>query len=77
MLANKRGREYARIIPEAKLLLETDLPAHEDTALSAQDFIDSLENSLCGLAEIRLCGPVQLAEQILDTSKQLLCNCAS
>lgn len=46
MLATKRGREYARVIPLRQLLLETDAPPGLDSAYSAE----ALERSLLSTA---------------------------
>lgn len=53
MLAVKRGRAYVRAIPVERLLLETDMPAHEGDSFSADVWRDSLESSLAALAEAR------------------------
>lgn len=72
MLASKRGREYARIIPEPQVLLETDLPARVQTSIGAQDYIDSLEITLLQLAKLRSCNAEQLANHIRAHSKSLI-----
>lgn len=53
MLATRRGREYARQIPEGKLLTETDLPPKEGEPFSAAEIVASLERTLATLQEIR------------------------
>ena len=72
MLASKRGREYARIIPEAQLLLETDLPARAQTSIGAKDYLDSLESTLQQLAKLRSCDVGQLANRIRAQSENLI-----
>lgn len=53
MLATKRGREYARVLPEDRLLLESDLPGHEGDACDAARIVDELAATLETLAGIR------------------------
>lgn len=72
MLATKRGRAYARAIPEDHLLLETDLPAREGDTWSAQTWKAQLEETLALLAETRSVDPARLAETLARTSAQLL-----
>lgn len=52
-LATRRGREYARVIPVDRLLLETDLP---EEACNSYDFArigGSLARALAGIEEVR------------------------
>lgn len=42
MLATKRGREYARQIPDTQLLFETDWPEGRDIAVSFDDYLAAL-----------------------------------
>lgn len=72
MLATKRGRAYARAIPEKRLLLETDAPAREDTPWSAQQWRTQLEETLAMLADARATSPAHLAETLATTSAFLL-----
>lgn len=53
MLRTRRGREYARQIPEGQLLTETDLPPEEDKPFSAEEIAASLERTLSQLETIR------------------------
>ena len=53
MLSTRRGREYARQIPEDKLLTETDLPPKEGEPFSAAEIVASLERTLSQLEAIR------------------------
>lgn len=53
MLRTRRGREYARRIPEAKLLTETDLPPHEGEPFCTGEIVASLERTLATLQDIR------------------------
>ena len=53
MLATKRGREYARQVPVAQLLTETDLPPHEGEPFPISEVIASLERTLDTLTAIR------------------------
>lgn len=52
-LATRRGREYARVLPEERLLLETDLPASEGAPGSVDEVISSLERAAQAVAEAR------------------------
>lgn len=72
MLATKRGREYARILPEDRLLLETDAPPklHEPYALD--EVASSLERAACTLASIRGCDRDALKQAIAQRSRELL-----
>ena len=71
MLATKRGREYARIIPEKQLLLESDLP-EEGTEGSAAQIDRALADAHTQLACIRQVESEALGNQILKTSSALL-----
>ncbi len=52
-LATRRGREYARVLPEGRLLLETDLPASEGTPGGTDEVIASLGRAARAIAEAR------------------------
>lgn len=52
-LATKRGREYARIIPEKSLLIETDYPPGEGWAGPAEAVSESLTYAVEGIALAR------------------------
>lgn len=52
-LKTKRGREYAKVYPKDKLLIETDLPFSDHTNISSADIVDSLKRALIGLSEAR------------------------
>ena len=71
MLATRKGREYARQIPLAQLLLETDLPYEKDgpVARTAQAHATLLRQTLTDLCELR-CEDVTSA--IATTSRHLL-----
>lgn len=73
MLATKRGREYARIIPEDRLLLETDAPPQLDAPWNAQDLEASLARTLDAVAAIRNVDSHDLGAHIAQTSLSLLC----
>lgn len=72
MLATRRGREYARQLPEAQILLETDLPPKEGEDFPAVAFVAQLERTLAQLAEIRRVDTGRLGEAIAATSAHLL-----
>lgn len=72
MLASKRGREYARQTPIARLLLETDAPPGLDAPYSADALETSLSGALAILADIRHQSPDELAHAIAATGARLL-----
>lgn len=72
MLSTKRGREYARIIPEERLLVESDLPAAAGEPTSVRDVTRSLESVIDGLARIRGTDLERLRESIGARSDVLL-----
>lgn len=72
MLSTKRGREYARIIPEECLLVESDLPAAANEPASARDVKRNLESVIDGLARIRGTDLERLRESIGARSDVLL-----
>lgn len=72
MLSTKRGREYARIIPEGRLLIESDLPAARDEPVNACDVKRDLESVLDGMACIRDTNHELLRETINAHSRELL-----
>ncbi len=53
MLASRRGREYAKLIPEERLLLETDWPAADDPHATPAAWEADLTCALSTLEEIR------------------------
>lgn len=72
MLETRRGREYARIIPEDRLLLETDAPSRQGKLWSAGLWREQLHLGLRELARIRNVPEGRLAEAIAATSSRLL-----
>lgn len=72
MLQAKRGREYARQIPENKLLLETDYPTSPVDPCTAADIEASLGRTLERLAAIRHISKVNLTANVAATTKSLL-----
>ena len=72
MLASKRGREYARVVPEDRLLLETDAPPGLDAPYSADGLRASLETALSRIAEIRGVEREALRDRVTRTSARLL-----
>lgn len=72
MLATKKGREYARIIPEDRLLLETDAPPQLDVTYESAAIEGSLERSLKLIAGIRGVDSKSLGDLIAQDSARLL-----
>ena len=70
MLQTKRGREYAKLVPHDRLLLETDLPPETDSAFSVEEWLADLSQALGELEGIRHEG---LASIIAQNSNALLC----
>ena len=71
MLATRKGREYARQVPLARLLLETDLPCEPDgpVARTAQAHAALLRQALTELCELR---SEDVASAVAATSRHLL-----
>lgn len=72
MLKSKRGREYARQLPEGRLLLETDAPPGLDAPYSADALEASLAKALATIAEIRGTSQDAIGRTIATTSAALL-----
>lgn len=72
MLATRKGREYARQLPEDRLLLETDYPPKLDTPCPADQIAFALERTLDQLAGLRGSERAELAALIAQTSSRLL-----
>lgn len=72
MLASKRGREYARQLPENRLLLETDAPPGLDAPYSADELEASLTRALETIAHLRHVDADALGTTIARTSARLL-----
>jgi TatD DNase family protein len=69
MLSTRRGREYARVLPADRLLLETDLPPESDSAFALDAWEADIREALAQLESIR---GEAMAAQLADTSIQLL-----
>ena len=72
MLASKRGREYARILPGDRPLIESDLPASQGAALSVEELAAELAWVIDELAHIRGVETESLREAINARSEALL-----
>ena len=72
MLKTKRGRAYARAIPEGRLLIETDFPGKPGTTALAVDVAPRLERTMSLLAAARGDDARSLASAIADASERLL-----
>lgn len=69
-LKTGKGREYVKLIPPDKLLLETDLPARDGDVVTAQDIEVSLQNALSSIESAR--GDKRICIQIETNSRMLL-----
>ena len=72
MLKTKRGRAYARAIPEGRLLIETDFPSKPTPMAIPQDVSLRLGRTMSLLAEARGADERSLAATIAATSERLL-----
>ena len=72
MLATNRGREYARIIPLERLLLESDMPSKEHAHYTPAQWNADLTEALIAIAEARETSPETVLETIHPTSDRLL-----
>ena len=77
MLKTKRGREYARIIEENRLLLETDAPPAFDEPYTTDEWERSLTSTIETVAEIRERPPELLQERIAATANMIFATCFS
>lgn len=68
-LATRKGREYVRLVPRERLLLETDYPPTPADGIGAKDVKDSLERALAGLEAAR---GERLTETLAASSRRLL-----
>lgn len=72
MLATPAGLEFAKAIPEDKLLMETDSPSREGTEWSAAAWRQEAENTVRGIAEARGAGYERTLEVLATNSKALV-----
>lgn len=72
MLKTKRGRAYARAIPEGRLLIETDFPSKPTPMAIPQDVSPRLARTMLLLAAARGDDERSLASAIAAASKRLL-----
>lgn len=71
MLATRRGREYARQLPAARLLLETDLPDGAGQGVGADGLLASLDRALTALAQVRGVDKDELAATLTANARAL------
>ena len=71
MLATRRGREYARQLPAARLLLETDLPDGAGQGVGADGLLASLDRALTALAQARGVDKDELAATLAANARAL------
>jgi TatD DNase family protein len=69
MLSTRRGREYARVLPADRLLLETDLPPENEPGFPLDTWEADLREALSALDAIR---GAEMALQVAQTSRALL-----
>lgn len=72
MLAKRRGKEYARVIPLEHLLVETDMPASEREQCAPYDLERELRQVIDEIADLRGVKRESLAQAILRTSSEIL-----
>lgn len=72
MLKTKRGRAYARAIPEERLLIETDFPSKPTPMAIPQDVSPRLGRTMSLLAEARGADERLLAATVAATSERIL-----
>lgn len=72
MLKTKRGRAYARAIPEGRLLIETDFPSKPTPMTIPQDVFPRLARTMSLLTAARGDDERSLASAIAAVSKRLL-----
>lgn len=71
MLGTRRGREYARQLPAARLLLETDLPNGAGQGVGAEGLLASLDRALTALAQVRGVDKDELAATLSANARAL------
>lgn len=71
MLGTRRGREYARQLPAARLLLETDLPDGAGQGVGAEGLLASLDRALTALAQVRGVDKDELAATLTANARAL------
>lgn len=71
MLGTRRGREYARQLPAARLLLETDLPDGAGQGVGAEGLLASLDRALTALAQVRGVDKNELAATLTANARAL------
>lgn len=71
-LGVKRCREYARVAPLDRLLLETDAPPGLDRAYSARELEASLDRAAGAIAAVRGMGVAEVRRQTAETGARLL-----
>lgn len=72
MLAKRRGREYARVIPLDRLLVETDMPASAQDQCVPYDLERELQQVIDEIADLRGIERKKLEHAMLQTSARLL-----
>lgn len=72
-LATGRGREYAKLVPAGRLLVETDMPpAADDGGFSADEHAELLASATRLLAQARRQDAIELSGRLLASSRKLL-----
>lgn len=74
-LATRRGREYARQVPVAQLLTETDFPEGPASQMTASDILTSLKACISGLAAARGESEERMQALLTENARHLVCYC--
>ncbi len=69
MMTTGRGREYAKAIPEKRILLETDLPSHKGDTCPTHSMAEALQQALFAIEQVRNC---PLHDIIADNAHRVL-----
>ena len=72
MLNTKRGREYARVIPLDRLLIESDMPSKEHTHYTPAEWNADLTDAILMIAEARGAYAETVLEAVGATANRLL-----
>lgn len=74
MLSTSAGEKLACAIPDERLLLETDSPAHEGSDWSIEIWEEEIRGTIARLAQVRGVSVQEIQEQVANNSEQLLAH---